>query len=300
MAEISSTDAGLVGFNLARSHPMVIPAWAILDLISSVVIVTLLISLAGPALMEAQNFQPGADLDAARVAEVYGRLAPAGLLVIPLSLFFGGILYAGASRLVLRPEDRGFGWLKLGGDEFRQMLLLLVIGLIFMLAYLAVGVVVGLVAGLGAVASPQIGILLAVLGGLLGIGFLIWLAVRLSLASPATFALGRLAIGESWRLTKGRFWSLLWAYVLAIIMAIIVGAAAMALFFVVAGIPFGFANAGAAIMSPDMTSMATMFTGVGIAYFIWSAVVSGLTNLIFLTPAPTLYAQLKGDAEVFD
>jgi hypothetical protein len=294
MSDIASADAGLVGFKLAKAHPMAIPAWAIFSLVSSVLITVLLITMAGPALMEMQQYQPGPNPDPADLARIYGGLGQAGLVVLPLSLVFGGIIYAAASRLVLKPEDRGFGWLKLGADEFRQMLVLLVVWILMFLAYLAVVVLVAVVAAVGSMVAPILGVLLASLGVIAAIGAMFYLAVRLSLASPATFASGRLSIGESWRLTKGKFWPLFGAYIIAFIMTIIVSLAAMAVFFVVAGIPFGFSTVGATMMSPDMSSTATMFTGVGIAYFIWSAIVSGFTNLLFLTPAPTLYAQIKG------
>lgn len=44
--------------------------------------------------------------------------------------------------------------------------------------------------------------------------FLIWLAVRLSLASPLTFDTRRVRVFGSFALTRGRFWSLLGAYLL--------------------------------------------------------------------------------------
>nr|QQZ51743.1 hypothetical protein JKL49_13035 [Phenylobacterium glaciei] len=51
---------------------------------------------------------------------------------------------------------------------------------------------------------------------------MIWAGVRLLLATPMTFAEHRIAILDSWRLTKGHFWSLFGMTILAIIFYIMV------------------------------------------------------------------------------
>ena len=82
-----------------------------------------------------------------------------------------------------------------------------------------VSVFVGLAASMGA---PFL-ILPAVLAGLGGAAVAVWLAVRLSLVAPMTFAEQKIAIKESWAMTKGRFWPLLGMAVLAGVMSMLVG-----------------------------------------------------------------------------
>jgi hypothetical protein len=294
MSEISATDAGLVGFKLLREKPMVVPAWAIASLAISILTVLAMVMIGGPAMMEVQELAKASQPDPQAMVDAYGRVAPAFLLVLPIALVGYSVLYAAASRLVLRPDERGFGWMKLGADEFRQALAMLLLFLILTGVYLIAALAAGVLIAVGTMLNPAVGALVGLLVIVAALAAVVYVAVRLSLVSPATFATGRVDIGAAWRLTKGRFGQLFGAYVLAWVLGFIVAAVGAALFFLL-GIPlFGLANTSQAVFQPDMTSMATMFPPVGIAYYIWTAVVSGVTQVIFLTPAPTLYRQITG------
>lgn len=301
MSEFSATDAGLVGFRILREKPMVWPAWAIVSLAISILSVVVMVLLAGPALMEVQEITQAATPDPDALVAAYGRMVPALLLMLPVGLVGYAVLYAAASRIVLRPADRGFGWMKLGGDEVRQGLALLLVFLILTGVYLVAALGAGLFIALGAMVNPALGVLVGLLAVFAALGVVIYVAVRLSLVSPAAFATGRIDIRGAWRLTKGRFGSLFGAYLLASVLGIIVSVLGVGVFFLL-GIPlFGLGNTAKAVFEPDMTSMATMFPPVGIAYYIWNAVLSGITSVIFLTPAPTIYKQITGgEPAVFD
>ena len=65
--------------------------------------------------------------------------------------------------------------------------------------------------------------LVAVLLGLAALGGLIWLGVRLCLAVPITVGERRIAILDSFRLTRGRFWPLLGMAILAGVLSLVVG-----------------------------------------------------------------------------
>ena len=62
-----------------------------------------------------------------------------------------------------------------------------------------------------------------VLLGLATCALLIWLSVRLSLAIPITVAERRIALLDSFALTKGRFWPLFGMAVIVFIMTLLVG-----------------------------------------------------------------------------
>lgn len=301
MSEFSATDAGLVGFRILREKPMVWPAWAILSLVMSIVTVILMVVLAGPALAEVQEIGKNPTPDPQALMAAYGRVGPAMLLLIPVSLLFYGVLYAAASRIVLRPADQGFGWLKFGIDEWRQALALLAVFGILMVAYFAV-IIGAVVLGAGAsLVSPILGGLVGVLAALAAVGGLVYIAVRLSLVSPATFATGRIDIGAAWALTKGRFAPMFGAYVLALILALIIMAVGMGAFFLVGMLVFGLNATSAAVFSPDMSSMAALFPPVGIAYYIWNALIAGVTAVVTSTVAPAIYKQITGgEPAVFD
>jgi hypothetical protein len=302
MASFSATDAGLVGFKVARDNPMAVVAWALLSLVSLVITSVIMASLAGPAMEELKEFTgKAAEVDPQAMLAIYARLAPAFLLILPLSLIFSGIMYAAANRLVLKPADGSFGGLKLGNDEFRQIWVLVLVFLVIIAVYLALVLGVVVIAALGAVINPILGGLLAVLAGLAALAALIWVSLRLSLIGPIAFATGKVGLSGSWNMTKGHVWPLLGAYVLAVVMGVIVSVLVMAIFFGFAALAFGFKEAGAVVMNPDMSSLAALASPLMITYFLVNSVTSALTSMIFLCPAAVIYQQLRGTgAEVFD
>jgi hypothetical protein len=299
MAEISSTDAALIGFRLTRQHPMAVIVWAIVSAVASILMVAALTILAGPVLAEMRTMSPGDSNPNVALASL-GVMARAYLVIIPISLIFGGVIYAGANRLVMRPDDRGLGGLKFGVDEIRQIGGVLLTAIILFGVYIAVVVVVALIAGIAAVAGKALGFIIALLGGVAGLCLIIYVATRLSMVSPIAFATGRISVGASWRMTEGRVLPLLGAYLLAAVMAMIVAVLAMCVFLGVAGLAFGWTEASSVIFAPDTSSLATVFTPLAIIYYLFGGLVNALNGLIFLTPAPAIYQQLNGSADVFD
>jgi hypothetical protein len=118
-------------------------------------------------------------------------------------------------RAVLRPEERAFAYLRLGGGELRVMgvsallvgfTVLLFVALSFSLTVFSA--FLGAAAGPWATAIP--GLLLLLAGTVLG--------VRLSMAGPIALIERRHSLSGSWELSRKRFWSLLglWAIVGAV------------------------------------------------------------------------------------
>ncbi|MBX3480708.1 MAG: hypothetical protein KF842_09915 [Caulobacter sp.] len=300
MASFSATDAGLVGFKLAREYPRVVPVWAVLALLNMVLSVGIMTSLAGPALVEFQ--QMGANASSANpedVLRLYARLGPAYGLMILVSMVFSGVMNAAAARMVLRPADQGLAFLKLGADELRQIWLAILVILIMFAALLVVSLAMGVLVGLGSAVHPAVGGLLAVLGVFAAIGLFIALAVRLSLAAPITFATGRIGIAASFRETRGHFWNLVGAFLLAGVMAMIVSILGLAIVSGVIAAGFGLKGLGS-IFAPDFSSFATLLSPPMIIYYLLMAVISALTYLIILCPGPTIYKALTSAPDVFD
>lgn len=300
MASFSATDAGLVGFKLAREHPRVIPVWSVLALINMVLSMAILTSLAGPALVEFQ--QMGSNAAAATpedMMRLYGQLGPAYGLMILVSMAFSGVMNAAAARMVLRPADRGLAYLKLGADELRQILLAVLIVLIMVAALLVASFAIGVLVGVGSMLHPAVGALLAVLGVFAAIGLFIFLGVRLSLAAPITFATDRIGIAASFRETRGHFWNLVGAFLLAGVMAMIVSILGLAIVSGIVAAGFGLKGVGT-IFAPDFSTFSTLLSPPMIIYYLLMAVFSALTYLIVLCPAPTIYKALTSEPDVFD
>jgi hypothetical protein len=205
------------------------------------------------------------------------------------------VLLTGVNRLVLRPQDSAGAYLRLGADELRQAAVLILVNLIMFAAYFAVVIVTALVAGVGsAIGGAGLGVALGVLLGLASFGFLLVLAVRLSFAGALTFDTGKIDIRGSWGLTKGKFWPLLGAYAVALVLAVVVYLLLLVIIAVVGASLGGGLSAMSAAFNPDMSSLSTFFTPAGIVRTLFSGLLSILVLLIVFAPAPTIYAQLRG------
>ncbi|MFI4976881.1 MAG: hypothetical protein ACHP84_20295 [Caulobacterales bacterium] len=299
MSDFSVTEAAFTGMRIVRARPRAVAVWAAFQLVTSLGLGVYTTVTAGPALMQAQTFGVATPASPAAVLALYRTLLPFYAVLTLFSLAVYPVLYAAMNRAVLRPADDGFGYLRVGADEWRQLLLMLLYILVFLAAYIAilvgaviVGVVVSLIASRGGVvagdAAGALVIVIAVVAAICVLGFL---AVRLSLASALTFATRRVNLFGSWTMTRGRFWRMLGAYLLAFVLAALVTVIALALSGIAAVI-FGGGNALSMFTRPDVSSLAAFFSPARIISLVISAAAAGVTLPLTLTPAPAIYRSL--------
>lgn len=225
----SATDAAFEGFRLVRRNPLALVAWTLLYAVLTLTALFSMSSVVGQ--LEGWSAQAEA-MDAVEtpsLAQVWALVGDFGAIMaqvvwlLPISLLVGAMLAAAVSRGVLKPSGGRFGYLRLGMDELRVLVVTFVLGLVMSLvalvAFGAVGVVI-------AVAKTAGGSGVAAIAGLIGvlavICLFIWLSVRLCLAVPITVAEGRFAFFDSFKLTKGRFWPLLGMAIIAVVMVLLV------------------------------------------------------------------------------
>ncbi|MDP1633021.1 MAG: hypothetical protein Q8L66_16525 [Caulobacter sp.] len=288
----SATDAAFSGFRAGREHFRAMLIWIPLTAVASAGTIALMIQMAGPELMalQAMNGQVNPDPDV-----VMQMLKPLGLIYlafIPLTLIYYVVIYAAVNRVIQRPGDSAFGYLRLGGDELRQLAVMIGLALVMLFVYLigAVGVVLIAVA-VGAV-NKGLATLAGILATLALVAGLVFISVRLSLASAQTFDTGKINLFGSWRLTRGRVWPMLGAYILTLILTVVVYSALFAIVALAVVLVGGGFTALGGIMQPDMSSLAGVFTPGYLIYLAGMSIAAPFLTLIMYSPAPTIYRML--------
>ena len=301
MTKFSPSDLALSGFRIIRGRPALLGWWALPHVVFVLVISLLMVLLMGPAFMQLQALQaqgPATTPEAqAKVFAALHGMLPMYALMIPSMLALYAVCFSAVNRAVLKPADRAYGYLRIGADELRQALLFLwamVLGLAAYIAFFIVAIIVGVIVGLLAAASHQasgwiVGLLIAV-GVLAYLGGYIYLLVRLSLGSALTFDTGRLQLLSSWRLTKGRFWPMLGAYLLAFLFNLLLmlgGLVVMALLSFATGGGFSVFSA-----HPDMSSPTAYFTISRVLSLVIWAVLYAVMLPVMIGPAAAIYQVL--------
>ena len=133
------------------------------------------------------------------------------------------ILVTAAMRAALRPEERAFGYMRLGADELRMLGLGLLLMLLVLAIYLVlVLAIVAVVAAFAAIRVPVVGALIAVPAALATFAAIVFIWVRLSISIPLTLWRRKIAVREAWRLSRGHFWSLFGGYFLVMLILYVV------------------------------------------------------------------------------
>jgi hypothetical protein len=222
MSSFSPSDAAFEGFRLTRERPRTVLAWALCYLVFSY-----LIGAVADLTLGAQSQSLLADLkrasaDPTAFWPAVQKMAPFFLAGLPLSVAFQAIFTCAVYRAILRPEESARGYLRLGLDELRMMVLNLVLGVIWGATVFTVLLVALLAAAAAGTANESITVLI---GDILTVGVFcaaVTVLTRLSLAGPMTFAERRLRVFASWSLSKGVFWRLFGAYTLSFALGAIV------------------------------------------------------------------------------
>jgi hypothetical protein len=292
MNRFSPSDAALEGFRVTRENPRTFAWWAGASFLVSVAGAIITVNMPADVRHALETLGAEETPDGKTLLDAFITASPLFLMGLAL----GSIMAAAVYRVIFRHEDSRFGYLRLGLDELRLMLLTVVF--YFLSVFLVAAAVFGAVilAAIGSFAGSGAAYI-AGLGGLIFLlGLALFILVRLSLALPATFAEKRLRFWESWVLTRGSFWPLLGAYLLATICMIVVGALALILFCAIAGaillMTGGQLSDIAAILHPDETSIRAYLQPGVIAYMIVGSIFSALSNAVIAAPGAVVYRGL--------
>jgi len=301
MADFSPADVAFTGLRVVRRRPKAVAVWVAI-LFAAFVLTGVLIAATVGAQFAALQQNLGQKPDPAQVMAVMQRAAPIYTLGLVLSLVLYPAAYAAANRVVLRPEESRNAYLRLGGEELNQFVLMLILWAAGMAVYFAAALAGGAVVVAVYFAARQALPIVSIALVIAAIGGSVYALVRLSLVSAVTFDTGRLAIREAWELTRGRFWPLFWTYVLVWLLMLIV--VLIGAFFAFTGLLVAAFSGGdaaqvlASLRSSEAfaqpTSAMALLTSPGALVF--RLLMSGfyvLTLLLWLTPAAAVYQRLK-------
>ncbi len=294
MARFSASEAALEGFRLTRENPKAFGAWVGATLFVNVLSVVI------DAFMPASVRQGLASISANEVLTapqlLNTLLVTAPVLLLGLAVLT--VMAAAVYRVIFRHEDTRFGYLRLGSDELRLMgLTIIYIGL-FIGLVVVVGMISGIIVAVAGFGGSIVRGFVAALSVPISFAAIVYVLVRLSLAPVATFAERRLAVFESWHLTRGNFWTLFGAYALALACIVLIGILTLVIFTACAGVVV-LLNGGALsdvgnILNPKDTSLRSYLRVGLITYMIIGSVFSALYNAVIAAPAAVAYQKLHG------
>ena len=224
----SATEASLAGFRLVRRRPWSIFIWTVLWVVFAYGPLAALLAARWPEFAQQLDGLQSPERDPKALLEQVMRLELSVFTLLgPWLLWIwvlGTIVYAAVYRAVLEPKNRGFAYLRVGGDEVR-LFLLQIIFIVFWVAFASImtGAGVGVFVAARALQSPWEGVADG-LGVIVLVCLGLYVTLRLALAAPMTFAEKQLRIFDSWGLTRGQTLNVLamlllvFAFVMAIAM----------------------------------------------------------------------------------
>jgi hypothetical protein len=289
MSAFSASDAALEGFRITRENPGAFMRWVLVSFVVS--ILGAIVSVSMPA--EVRDALATINADETPTLTRFGEALLALAPLLAFGLAVQCMMAAAVYRLILRHDDTRFGYLRLGLDEVRLMVLTLMYVLMFIAFMVLITLGAALVMSVAAFAGQNVMIFVGAATELFLLGLVVYVGVRLSLAPVATFAEKRLSLFESWELTRGQFWRLLGAYVLALACVVVLGLLALVVFTAVAGV-FVVATGGqmtdlGEVFKPDESSLRAYFTPALVAYMFVGSVFSALYYAVIAAPGAVAY-----------
>jgi hypothetical protein len=311
--EFNISEAALSGLNLFRRKPVVYGWWLVFNLLFIAAALGLIYLLfAGWVQQLVSIATTKGEPTPAMVLSIFPRIGLAILVLLPAGLVFNAIRQGAATRAILNPDDDRFGYLRLGGDEMRLVLVNLVLFLIRLAIGMVFGIILGIVmmgAGLSMARNggDNVSALIAaqVIRQILTLplyAVTAFLFVKFSFAYPMTVEMKKVEIFGSWTMTNHRFWPMLMSFALAFL--IWIG------FAIVAGI-VGFLamlGAGGAVIATlgstlqsnpqeAVRQILTFMPALIAAIAVLSALFTPVATALFYCPGPTIYKAITGRTE---
>jgi hypothetical protein len=294
MAGFSASDAALSGFRFIARHPKTIGIWTLVFLAYELLWGGALLAFAGDQLPALRALsQTSADVSTA------WSVLPGASLVMLLGLlallFVFSLLFTAAYRTFLHPHDDRFGYVRVGRDELRFAVLIVLWVVLILGGSVVVAFFGGLLAAMGGFLPQPLRALWELLVGLGGLGVFVYFLVRLCFSMPMTLEDRHVRLLESWKLTRHSFWTLLGVFLLTAVLILvllllictitaIVLVAAMA-----AGLPREAVNGLSSLLRTDMSSLAAYFSPTSLIAAVLNAIIVSVGIAVLTAPVAEAY-----------
>lgn len=293
MAGFSPTDAALEGFRITKERPRKLLAASIFMFLVTVLQVFIEVNMPPKARAALAALGGQETLESGPLFEALTILSPLLLFGLLVQCVMAAAIY----RILLRGQTGSVRLFRVGGAELRLMALALIY-LVLLLFLVAAATLFGvlavtLVSGLGQGAMVFVG----TIAWLFAASAIVFVGVRMSLAPVITFDRGKLAIFDSWEVTRGQFWRLTGAYVLAVSCIVVVALVALLVFLPVAGIVLiasggSLADIGHIFAPPEEPTLKAYFQPLRVAYMALSSLFSAFWYAVIAAPGAYAYRAL--------
>ena len=295
MSDFAATDVAFTGIRFVRHNLRTVAIWAGVQLVLSIALQVAIVATMGPAMASFRSL--GTRPNPQQSLAMIQNILPFEGVAILVSLVVYAIVYATMNRAVLRPADSGFAFLRLGMDEVRQFLLLLiwvVLGFVFeIVVAIVAGIVFGLAFGLGRTSQPFVPVLMVLV--MLAVTFLAW--TPFSLCFAETFDRKRVMPFDSLRLVGPRYWKVCGAYALVLVVGFVVWLLATIIAVALVGAVGGGLTMASLLARPPVATVGAVFALPSLIALLIGAVLTPLLWTLLLMPAPEIYRQLSGRAD---
>ncbi len=271
--DFSPSEASFAGLRWILHRPVRSLAIAAIYSLLNLAATLCVVRITGPIMADMQLAAQNEDWQAMRVVighPIAGMKLGLAFLVSLLPAIFAMAAALRAMLGVTAPGFLGFSFGRNEGMLFLGTLLTSALAFLAILVVAIAAVTIGNYANL----PPQLAAISGIITEFSGLILALWLAIRMSVLFPALVERGWAGFGSAFSLTRGRYWKLLGAWILAVFVFIVLMTLAFLVGSLIALPMVGFSGLGA-IVNPSLADFSDFARFPYLVYLFVTGTISG-------------------------